>query len=429
MKRLLKSLVVALLTLEARLLLKRTKPTIIAVTGSVGKTSTKDAIYHALKGKVRARKSEKSYNSEIGVPLSVLGLGNAWSHPLLWLRNIIDGLFTALLPGSYPEVLVLEMGVDRPGDMRRLSAWVKPQIVVLTRLPDVPVHVEYFASPEAVIAEKLALVEALSSDGALVYNHDDENARRIAGSIPNRAIGYGRYSEAEFAARGDEVIYEDGRPQGLAFSIASPKGEADFSLRGAVGAGHLYHFAAAAAIGDLFGMSVAEVASALQDFAPPPGRMRLVDGLKDTVIIDDTYNSSPVALERALATLKELKGFTRKVAVLGDMLELGRFSISEHERCGALAADCADLLITVGVRSRRLAAGALAAGLSEKHILQYDDREAAGRELQTLIRPGDLILIKGSQSMRMERLVEEIMLRPEAAPELLVRQSLAWQAR
>jgi UDP-N-acetylmuramoyl-tripeptide--D-alanyl-D-alanine ligase len=427
MKSILKPIVVSILTFEAKLLISRTKPKIVAVTGSVGKTGAKDAIYHVLKGKVRCRKSEKSYNSEIGVPLSVLGLENAWSNPWLWLKNIIDGLLIALWPGKYPEVLVLEMGVDRPGDMKRLTSWLRPDVVVLTRLPEVPVHVEYFDSPDSVIAEKLTLVSALKNDGVLVYNLDDEKVRQAAAEIRHPSRSYGRYSEADFKVSGDEVIYEHGQPRGLKFQITSATDTADFSLSGAIGEAHFYNFAAAAAVGDVLGLDIRAAAAALQDFAPPPGRMRLIGGLKETVIIDDTYNSSPVALEKALSTLLEIKGFARKVAVLGDMLELGRFSIEAHKKAGQQAAECADMLITVGVRARGLAEGALEAGMSEKHILQYEDTETARREIQNLIEPGDLILVKGSQSRRMEKIVEEIMQNPDEAASLLVRQSRAWK--
>lgn len=427
MKTAMKSVVVSILTFEASLLLRRARPKIVAVTGNVGKTSTKDAIYHVLKGKVRSRKSEKSYNSEIGVPLSVLGLENAWSNPWLWIKNIVDGFFIALFPGKYPEVLILEMGVDRPGDMKRLTAWLRPDVVVLTRLPDVPVHVEYFDSPEAVVAEKLILVDALKSDGVLVYNLDDEKIRQAAENVRHRAISYGRYSEAEFKVSDDDVVYENGLPKGLMFRITTPKSEGDFLLDGVVGTSHLYTFAAAAAVGDLFDIEVKDAALALRDFMPPPGRMRLIAGVKETMIIDDTYNSSPVAVERALSSLLEVKGFARKVAILGDMLELGRFSIEEHKKVGRQAAECADLLITIGVRARSIAEGALEAGMSEKNIIQYETSEGAAKELDSLIKPGDLILVKGSQGRRMERIVEEIMKEPEAAEKLLVRQSQAWK--
>ena len=141
MKEIFKKFVVAALTFEAQVLLKRTRPKIVAITGSVGKTSTKDAVYAVLKEHVHARKSEKSFNSDIGVALTVLGLSNGWNNPFLWVKNIFDGALHALFQSNYPKVLILEMGVDRKGDMKRLTQWIKPDVVVVTRLPDVPVHV------------------------------------------------------------------------------------------------------------------------------------------------------------------------------------------------------------------------------------------------------------------------------------------------
>ncbi len=429
MKNLFKNIVVAILSWEARMLLKRTKPKVIGITGSVGKTSTKDAIYAVLKGHVRVRKSEKSFNSELGVPLSVLGLPNGWNNPILWLKNIIDGFLTAIHPSDYPDVLVLEMGVDRPGDMAKLMSWIQPDVVVLTRLPDVPVHVEYFATPEAVIAEKRVLVDALKPEGVLVYNQDDEKVRRIAESIHQQAIGYSRYSLSQFTASSDKVIYEKGNAKALEFTLTHLDTASLMYVQGSLGVQHAYNYAAAAAVGSLFGISIEDATRALRDHLPPAGRMRLIPGIKETTVLDDTYNSSPVACERALQTLKELKGVKRRIAVLGDMLELGQYSVREHERMGELVAHTADVLITVGVRARGIARGALEHGMSEKVIFQYEEVERAGKELQEMLHPGDMILVKGSQGIRLEKLVEEIMSEPEKAGELLVRQSDAWKNR
>jgi len=173
MKASFRLIVTVILIAEASLLLRRHKPRIIAVSGSVGKTTTKDAIFAAIKNNVYARKSDKSFNSEIGVPLTVLGLPNAWNNPFFWFRNLVEGFFLACFSRSYPEVLILETGIDRPGDMEKLAHWLKPDIVVLTRLPEVPVHVEYFPSPTAVIDEKMKIVQALQPDGVFIYNSDD----------------------------------------------------------------------------------------------------------------------------------------------------------------------------------------------------------------------------------------------------------------
>lgn len=429
MKSIFKSFVVAVLTFEAKLLLRRTRPKVIGITGSVGKTSVKDAIYAVLKDHHYTRKSEKSFNSELGVPLSVLGLENGWNNPFVWLKNLVDGLFIALHPGTYPEVLVLEMGVDRPGDMADLTSWIKPDVVVLTRLPDVPVHVEFFASPEEVVAEKRVLVDALKPDGVLVYNHDDEQCRIVASEVRQKAIGYSRYSLSQFTASTDRVVYQGGRAYALEFTLTHLDTASLMYVQGSLGVQHTYNYAAATAVGYLFDVPIEAATKSLREHMPPAGRMRIIPGIKDTLLIDDTYNSSPVAAERALHTLKELKGVRRRIAVLGDMLELGQYSVREHARLGEQAAGVVDMLITVGVRARGIARGALENGLSEKVILQYDDPERAGRELQELIEPGDTLLIKGSQGLRMERIVAELMAEPERAGELLVRQDRQWQSR
>ena len=173
MKQILKKIVIGILTLEAKLVLKRYKPKIIAVTGSVGKTSTKDAIYTALCEPFSIRKNQKSFNSEIGVPLTVLGLENAWGNPLLWVGNILKGVWMCVWPQTYPKWLVLEIGADHPGDIKSITKWVIPDIAVVTRIPNVPVHVEYFKDAEALLEEKSELLKAMKPDGvaAVSYTH------------------------------------------------------------------------------------------------------------------------------------------------------------------------------------------------------------------------------------------------------------------
>ena len=429
MKQFFKHIVVAVMTYEAKVLLQRTKPIVIAITGSVGKTSTKDAIFTVLKNHRKTRKSEKSFNSEIGVPLSVLGLPNAWNNPLLWLKNFIDGFLIAFFSRAYPEVLVLECGVDRPGDMAKLSKWLKPDIVVITRLPDVPVHVEYFGTPDAVVAEKLELLKALKPEGVFIYNHDDDKLQFAAAETRQPSVGFSRYVPTHFTASHDQVIYHDDIPVGSTFNLAYLQESVVVKVMGSVGIQNAYTYAAAAAVANQFGISLPEVAAALLSHDSPPGRMRMIPGIKGSLIIDDTYNSSPIAVEAALQSLLELRGAKRKIAILGDMLELGQYSSRAHEQVGEMAAKCADVLFTIGVRSRKTAEAALEHGLDESQIFQYEDARRAGRELQAYLQPGDIVLVKGSQGVRAERVVEEVMRHPEHAAELLVRQDSSWQNR
>ena len=168
MRGVFKSIIVWILQAEAKAVLRKYTPKVVAITGSVGKTSTKDAVYAVLSKKYHVRKSEKSFNSEVGVPLTILGLGNAWGNPLHWLQNIIDGLSLIVTTRPYPEWLVLEVGADRPGDIRSLASWIKVDVAIITRLPEVPVHVEFFDSVEAVIEEKASLMDAVRPGGSPV---------------------------------------------------------------------------------------------------------------------------------------------------------------------------------------------------------------------------------------------------------------------
>jgi UDP-N-acetylmuramoyl-tripeptide--D-alanyl-D-alanine ligase len=429
MKDIFKKTVVSILTFEAQILLKRTKPTIVAITGSVGKTSTKDAIYAVLKRHVHARKSEKSFNSDIGVALTVLGLRNAWNNPFLWVKNILDGALHALFARDYPKVLILEMGVDRPGDMKRLTHWIKPDVVVLTRLPSVPVHVEYFRSPEEVIEEKMQLVYALKTDGVFIYNHDDEKIAEHLEEVRQQSFGFSRYSPSHFTATKDVVLYDGATPTGMQFTITHVEEEANAHVYGSLGVQHAYTFAAACAVAHYFGIALKDALADLNEHQPPQARMRIIPGIEESTLLDDTYNSSPVAAEHAILTLHELRTKGRKIAVLGDMLELGQFSVREHERLGEFLAQKVDMLVTVGVRARKIAEGALEFGLSEKNIFQYEEAETAAGELKGMIKKGDVVLVKASQGIRAEKIVKALMREPEQADSLLARQDDFWMKK
>jgi UDP-N-acetylmuramoyl-tripeptide--D-alanyl-D-alanine ligase len=442
-----KKIVLLLLSLEARLTVARYKPHIIAVTGSVGKTSTKDAIYEVVAEGAYVRKSQKSFNSEIGLPLTILGRPNAWNNPFKWVLNLLDGLLLIAVGSRYPEWLVLEVGADRPGDIKKVATWLPVNIAVITRLPEVPVHVEFFESAEQVVEEKAALINALLPDGTLVLYADDARAeefkKRAAGK---KIITFGFASGADVRAEDTTILFESGTehwPIGMSTRLTIDGVSVPIEVEGAIGTHTLLPALAAVAVGVALGKAPSDIAHALKNYEPPQGRMHLVRGVKDTLIIDDTYNSSPAAVMAALDALKMIgragqsAGIPpgRRIAVLGDMLELGRQSVDEHRKVGSYVAARAsdggavDMLVTVGFRARDIAEAALDGGLAENAILQYEDSAQAGEELAALLQSGDCVLVKGSQSMRMERAVKEMMAEPERAGELLVRQDEEWIKR
>jgi len=437
MKDLLKKILLYILTAEARAVVRRYKPNIVAVTGSVGKTSTKDAIYEVLAQNARVRKSEKSFNSELGLPLSILGRPNAWNNPLGWIQNIIDGLFLIIFNSNYPEWLVLEVGADRPGDIKSVAKWLPVDIAVLTRLPEVPVHVEFFSSPDEVVEEKASLIDALKPTGTLVLYADDSRAdllKKRAGD--KHVITFGFSESSQVRATDFQIMFEEGavrRPVGMSANLAVGEHSLPLEVLGTIGPHTLLPALAAASVGAVLEKDLQVIAEGLRAYVPPSGRMHILPGIKGSTIIDDTYNSSPAAVSAALDTLALIKHESnlqgRSIAVLGDMLELGRHSVDEHRKLGKQAAQQADVLVTIGFRARDIAEAAVDAGMSEKTVLQYEDAHKAGDELAALVQEGDIILVKGSQSMRMERTVKELMLEPERAGKLLVRQDEEWIKR
>ena len=435
MRRVFRKLIVSVLTWEARGVLRKYKPKVVAITGSVGKTSAKDAIFAVLAHKFHTRASEKSFNSEIGVPLTILGVPNGWTNPFKWFQNIFDGLVLLVMRAPYPEWLVLEVGADRPGDIRSLAEWLPVDVAVITRLPEVPVHVEYFDSVEQLVEEKASLLDAVRAGGAVVLYADDERTKNLQNRMPApdaKVFTFGFKEGADI--RGMDIVVEREQgsevwPVGVQAKIAVEGCSAPVSVAGTVGAHALLPVLAGAAVGHALGLDMAEILAGLEDYDPPQGRMLLLRGLKGSLIIDDTYNSSPAAVMAALDTLVQVKPTGRRIAVLGDMLELGRFSVDEHKKAGAHAAKCCDLLLTVGFRARATAEAALDNGMEDSKVLQYESSHKAGAELQNLISEGDCVLVKGSQGMRMERVVEEIMLEPARAADLLVRQDREWKKR
>jgi len=400
---------------------------LIAITGSVGKTSTKDAVYDVLKTSFFVRKSEKSYNSEIGIPLTILGITNAWGNPFLWVKNLLSGLALIVLPSHYPQWLVVEVGLDKPGDVKRATRLFSPDILIYTRFADVPVHVENFSSPEALFAEKALLIDVLKQEGLLVLNQDDERILALKQRSRSMVVTFGFDEKAMVRASHDEIEYDkEGNPLGAIFKINFDGSAVPIRLSNVLGKQYMYAALAAVAVGAYLKVNMITMVEALALFKTPPGRTKLLPAIKGAFIIDDTYNSSPVAAEAALQTLSQWSRDGKKIAVLGDMLELGKYAVEEHRRIGKVAGAAADMLLCVGARAQFIAEGALDGGMSEKNIFQFNDAREAGKFLETFVQSNDIILIKGSQSMRMERTVEKVMLEKDKKEMLLVRQDKEW---
>lgn len=423
MKNILKAIVVLVLAFFARSVLHRYQPRIVMVTGSVGKTSTKDAVAAALATRFYVRKSEKSFNSEFGVPFTILGVGNPWNNPFAWLSVLKSALALILLPNHYPNMLVLEVGADKPGDLARILKFATPDAVVVTRLPEISVHVEAYSSPEAVREEEFSPAHALSAGAPLIVSVDDAYALDSAMRTPARIITYGYAENANVRMRDTNFFESEGTVMGMRTTIEMHAEHSACIVKGSVGATQVLPLAAAIAAASAFEIPLQEALLALRNYETPSGRGKLLPGRNGSIIIDDSYNSSPTAVEEALKTLKTFPRVKRRIAVLGDMLELGRYSVMEHERIAVLAGESADVIITVGIRAR-----AFTIASNGAEIMQFDNSRSAASALAGLIREGDIILVKGSQSIRTERIVEALLANKDDV-EVLVRQEKKWKQK
>lgn len=415
-------------------ILNKYKPDIIGITGSVGKTSAKEAIFAVLNEKYKIRKNMKNYNNEIGAPLTIIGRESGGRSIIKWIFIFFYGLKLILFKDkNYPDIIILEMGADRPGDIKYLTNLAPCKIGIITNIG--VSHIEHFGSLKRIIKEKEIIVTHLSKKGFAILNGDDENVKQIAEKLKCESFTYGFKDDLDLRAIELDIeksisIGKKTQIKGVNFKIQHKGNIVPIFLPHVVGKQHIYAALAASAVGVANGLNLVEISEALKKYNGAPGRMNLIDGIKNTIIIDDSYNSSPKSTQAALEAVKSLKlaDGKKKYAVLGDMLELGNFTEEGHIKAGgAVAKNGIDYLITVGERARDIARGAKEAGMSEERIFSFTNLKESGIFIQDRISEGDLALVKGSQGMRMEKIVKELMAEPLRAKELLVRQDESWK--
>lgn len=430
-----KNVIKFLLAWHATRIVRRYRPTVVAVTGSVGKTSARNAIAAVLGAKFRVRSSGENYNNEFGVPLTIIGEKTPGKSAVGWLRIFAKAsLLSAFAPTPlrpYPNMLVLEYGLDRPGDILNLCKLAPPDVGVFTAVS--PVHAEYFDSVEELAKEKGEIVRNVREGGVAVMNGDDAAVMGQRGSAKAVTYGFGdgldvRAENYRVETREDFSFDPGEEFCAVHFDLVIGDERAPVTLSNFLGRGQVYAALAAAAVGRHFGLSIDETVEGLKNFKPQAGRMRALPGIKGTLVLDDSYNAAPASMAAALEVLRYFAPVesARRVAVLGKMAELGRYSENEHRLLGMRAAEVADLLVCVGEEARDIRRGALEAGMDEASIETFSDSVEAGRWMDFNAKQGDVILVKGSQSARMERTVKDLIADPARAAELLVRQYGKW---
>jgi len=347
---------------------------VVGVTGSVGKTTTKEIIAAVLGQRFRVLKSEKSVNTATGLPLTLLRLTTA--H----------------------ERVVLEFGGGyQLGEIARLAHIARPQVGVVTNVG--PSHLERMGTIERIALNKAELVASLPEDGVAILNADDPLVRDMAPKARGRVFFYGLTPEADLWA--DEIQSQGLEGLRFRFHYGEETIHAKVSLLGR----HSVHTALrAAAAGLVEGLSWQEIMNGLR--GANQLRLVVVPGFNGSTLLDDTYNSSPASAIAALNLLEELEG--RKIAVLGDMLELGSYEDEAHRKVGRRAVDVVQLLVTVGQRGRIIGQEALALGMAPQAVEMVDDNQAAIDYLRQAILAHDVILIKGSRGLTMEQIVNAL---------------------
>lgn len=402
MKRLARRVVVIVLGLLARGVIRRYKPKIVAVTGSVGKTTTKELTAAMFSNTFRTRSAAGGYNSEFGVPLAILNSTVGFSI-IHWISVFSKGLKLLLVKTEYPEVLVLEMAADHPGDIRYLTGLAQPDIAIVTNVRGV--HLVNYENIESIAEEKSWLVRRLKPGGTAILNFDDTKVRMMQALAPGAVLTYGLNDEAAVWAEG--ITQSAKGMSATACYRRTPESPIErWPLRTPLlGRHQLSGVLAALAAAITAGVPPQTAIAAVAHVNPPPGRLRVLDGQHGLTLLDDTYNASPEAMIASLTVLKVFPGPHR--AVLGTMRELGVASESGHRSVGEFAGPWLDQLVVVGAEAGPIAAAAAAAGMSPHKI----QRCADATEVTGLLEYWDsgTVLFKASQSVYLERAVEELL--------------------
>ena len=356
--------------------LRRQALPIVAITGSAGKTTTKDLIAHVLGRRLRVHKSEGNLNTYTGIPMTIFQMD------------------------PRDRALVVEYAMSRAGEIRELTLMAPPTIGVVLNVG--LAHVGFLGSIDAVAAAKRELVEGLAAGGLAVLNGDDPRVRAMS-AVARRFTLYGLATDA--AVRAERIKLHG--LEGSSFTLVTPRGKAEVYLR-LPGEHSISNALAAAAVALEFEFDAAAIASALHGFTPPARRMNIVTGRNGATVIDDSYNASPGSMQAALHVLELAPKGSLKVAVLGDMLELGDHAGRAHDEIGSLAGKAADVVIAVGEYAPRVVESARRAGLAKERAYVLEGADQVVAALGPLLTPQTQVLVKGSRGMRLERVVEQI---------------------
>jgi UDP-N-acetylmuramoyl-tripeptide--D-alanyl-D-alanine ligase len=355
---------------------------VVAVTGSTGKTTAKELIAAVLAGRYAVHKSAENLNNHLGVPLTLLALSNA--H----------------------EVAVLELGMSHAGEIARLAGIAAPALGVVTNVA--PAHLEFFDSLEGIAAAKRELIDNLASPATAILNYDDDRVLGFRQGFTGRVATYGFGMGADYRAVAYRLEKSGNSLQSI-FRVRGPDCEAEFYLP-LPGRHNVANALAALAVGKLLGVSPGAMAGALAGFKPLPHRAEIVRAPSGGTLIDDSYNSNPRALDQMLELLRDWPGATRRIVLAGEMLELGPSSPELHRAAGRhCPQNRIDWLLAVQGNARFMIEGAVEAGFPRGQARFFAESMEAGRFCRSIVQPGDVVLVKGSRGVHLEKALEQLM--------------------
>ena len=415
MKNLLLKFIYRVLASYARKVISLHQPFVIAITGSVGKTSTKEAVYQVLHDKYGelVRKNYGNLNAEIGIPLTILGYEKL-PNKFMWPVFLFLARFRTK-PKNYPKYLVLEMGVEHAGDIKYFCSIAKPDIAVITSTS--PAHVVNFQSTEQYRDEKISIINCLKEDGKAILNHDDPSLSKIN---KDNIVSVGIDNEkSEYRAENIKLSLS-----GTDYRICKTGYKLSIKSK-LLGNQMIYSQMFALSLADLMQMPLVEASKSLEKMTPLPGRMSVIEGKNNTVILDDTYNSNPASAKMAVSFLNNIDYPYRKVAIFGNMNELGQHEKASHlELAGFLKGKC-DLAVFVGKN-----AGIMQETYGMKDSFAFATRNDLAVDLEKIVKKDDLILVKASQNNNfLEEIVKKLMKNPKDAGKMLVRQGSEWRGK
>lgn len=422
------NIITQILRFFSKKVLQKYKPEIIAITGSLGKTSAKEAISQMMASKYKIWQTKGNFNNQIGVPFTILGIDKSPKKSILgWINVFIKSSLLILITNkNYPKKIVVEMGADHVGDIEYLVDFINVSIGVLTKIA--PVHLEFFKNLDNILKEKTKIFKNIPSDGWAVLNIDDEMLKKYKLNICNcNVMTYGIDVEADVWATDLQIIRKE-HFVGTNFKIRYKGNIIPIFLPRALGKTQVYAFLAGACVALIHGMNLVEISILANKYFSPRGRTNLLKAINNANIIDDTYNSSPQAVKMAINLLFEIKEKEiikgRSIVVLSDMLELGESSVEDHREIGKFIAENSiskiGYLFTTGDLAMHISESAILNGFDKNLLIHFEDKNKLINHLKSIIKDDDLILVKGSRGTKMELVVYEIMADRHLADNLLV---------